>query len=492
MTSTSIYRDIAQRTGGDIYIGVVGPVRTGKSTFIKRFMETLVIPNINNVYSKERAKDELPQSGSGRTIMTSEPKFVPEDAVKISLGENADMSVRLIDCVGYMVDGANGHTEDGKIRMVTTPWFDKAIPMTQAAEEGTRKVITDHSTIGLVITTDGSVTEIAREGYLAAEERVIKELQQIKKPFSVIVNCENPNSQSAQDTKKYIKEKYGVDCIAVNCLELREEDIELILKDLLYSFPVTEIGVSLPAWVNALSNDHCIKKNIYSSLVSCGEKISTIKDVNAFALMLEENEYINASKVQRINLADGSATICVELPRNLFYETIGNESGFDIKDDGDLIELLSGLSAVKRKYERVSEALDQVNETGYGIVMPSMEEMTLENPEIIRHGGKYGVCLRASAPSIHMIKADIKTSVSPIVGTEQQSEDLINYMLSEFDDDPYKIWTSNIFGKSLNDLVSEGLNTKLKKMPDESRQKLRDTLQRIINEGSGGLICIIL
>ncbi|MDR1693035.1 MAG: stage IV sporulation protein A [Oscillospiraceae bacterium] len=492
MENRRIYEDIAQRTEGDIYIGVVGPVRTGKSTFIKRFMETLVIPNIENEFKRDRARDELPQSGSGRTIMTAEPKFVPEEAVEIVMEGGARMSVRLIDCVGYMVDGAIGQTEDGRPRMVHTPWFDYEVPMTEAAELGTRKVIEEHSTIGLVVTTDGTVTDLSREGYAEPEERVIEELKALKKPFLVVVNSAYPESPLAQTVCEDITARHGVTCFAANCAELSETDVLNIIKGVLFEFPVVELGINLPTWVVALPHGHAIKSELFTAMLESSKNLFRVRDVDSVMENLKECEDIQAVRLDTIQLGTGIAEATIDLPRELFYRTLGEQSGFQIADDGDLMELLSGLADVKSAYDKVSEALKNVRETGYGIVMPGSDELKLEMPEIVKQGGRYGIRLRASAPSIHMLRADIETEVSPIVGTERQSEDLVRYLLSEFDDQPNKIWNSNIFGKSLHDLVSEGLSNKLKKMPDDARTKLQETLQRIINEGSGGLICIIL
>ncbi len=492
MENRRIYEDIALRTDGDIYIGVVGPVRTGKSTFIKRFMEALVLPRIDNEYRRDRARDELPQSGSGRTVMTAEPKFVPEEAVEISVGDGAKMSVRLIDCVGYMVDSAIGHFEDGRPRMVNTPWYEYEIPMAEAAEIGTRKVIDEHSTIGIVVTTDGTITDIPREDYIGAEERVIKELQALGKPFLVMVNSVYPESPLAQAVCEEISNKFGVTTLAVNCMELQDREVNGIIKGVLYEFPVVELGLNLPSWIDALPFEHPIKSGLYSAMLKSAEKMQKIRDVEDVLEAMKVCPDISMVRIAGINMGTGVALANVELPRELFYRTLGEQSGFEIADDGDLLKLLSGLSSVKTEYDKVEAALREVRENGYGIVMPSADELKLEDPEIIKHGGSYGVRLRASAPSIHMIRADIETVVDPIVGSERQSEDLINYLMSEFDDEPEKIWQSNIFGKSLHDLVSEGLNSKLKKMPDDARAKLQETLQRIINEGSGGLICIIL
>lgn len=490
--NTSIYQDIASRTGGDIYVGIVGPVRTGKSTFIKRFMESLVIPNIENVYMKERAKDELPQSGSGRTIMTAEPKFVPEDAVEITVDGGVKFSVRLIDSVGYMVDGAIGQYEGESERKVTTPWYDHDITIKEAAEFGTRKVITEHSTIGIVITTDGSINDIGRKSYVEPEERVINELKALGKPFVIILNSIHPNDPETLQLSRSLSEKYGVTCLAKDCMTIDVDDIVEILKTVLFEFPLTGLGVYMPSWFDALDISHPLKKSIYNAVKESADGALKISDVNGFALKLKENENVCICEVRNIDLGNGEAKILAELPRELFYETLSQQSGFDIKDDGTLITLLAGLAEVKRDYDKIAPALKEVREKGYGIVLPAKDELKLQEPEIVKQGGRYGVKLKASAPSIHMLMANVETEVSPAVGGEKTSGDLINYLLQEFEGDTGKIWESNIFGKSLYDIAGEGLNAKIKRMPEEAQGKLQETLQRIINEGSSGLICIIL
>ena len=492
MEDRKIYEDIALRTEGDIYIGVVGPVRTGKSTFIKRFMETLVIPNIENVYRRERTRDELPQSGSGRTIMTAEPKFVPEEAVSVSVDGGASFQMRMIDCVGYMVDGAVGQLEGENERMVTTPWFDHEIPMAEAAEIGTRKVISEHSTIAVVVTTDGTITDIPREEYLEAEERVITELKELGKPFVVLLNSAAPDSERARAIRGDIAQRYDVTCVAVNCLELDQEEINTILKDVLYEFPLKELDLFLPPWVDALPQEHPIKAALYEVIRAGTEELHRIRDVERAVAAFQTCEVVSGTRVTGIDLGTGVSTAALELPRALFYQTLSQQSGFQIGDDGDLMALLTELAGVKHAYDKVADALQQVEETGYGIVVPSIDSLVLEEPEIVKQGGRYGVRLKASAPSIHMIRADIETEVSPIVGGEKQSEDMIHYLLQEYEGDSNKIWEANIFGKSLHELVNEDLNAKIKRMPEDARAKLRETLQRIINEGSGGLICIIL
>lgn len=492
MENRGIYQSIAQRTQGDIYIGVVGPVRTGKSTFIKKFMESLVIPKIDNVYQRERARDELPQSASGRTIMTAEPKFVPEEAVAITMDGGAALSVRLIDCVGYLVPGAVGAMEDEMPRMVTTPWFEQEIPMAEAAEIGTRKVIAEHCTIGVVMTTDGTITDIPREDYVQAEERVIEELKELEKPFLVVLNSAWPEGERARALRAELAEKYDVTCVCVNCLQMDEETITGIIRGVLCEFPLRELDLFLPPWVDALPFEHPIKRGVYTAVRSGAAGLKRMRDVRTCVDKIGECESVNRVEITAMDLGTGTAQAELELPRNLFYETLSEQSGFQVRDDGDLLPLLSGLAEIKSGYDRVAQALEQVKETGYGIVLPDIAELELEEPEIVRQGGRYGVRLKASAPSIHMIRADVQTEVSPIMGTEKQSEEMIRYLLEEFEGDTGKIWQSNIFGKSFHDLVGEDLNSKLKRMPEDAQNKLRETLQRIINEGTGGLICIIL
>lgn len=491
MQEYSIYQDIAQRTQGDIYIGVVGPVRTGKSTFIKQFMDLKVLPNIDNAFKKERAKDELPQSASGRTIMTTEPKFVPNEAVSINI-DNAECSVRLIDCVGYMVKGALGVIEDGEMRMVQTPWDVNPIPFNTAAEIGTQKVIHEHSTIGLVITTDGSITDIPREEYIDAEERVIKELKEINKPFVVLLNSAHPRGANAKELQQRLQEKYGVPVMAVSCLDLDETDIANILETILYEFPLKEIGINLPKWLDALSNTHPLKDQIYSTLRETLKNVKKIREAKTAVSDIGSYDYAKEAKIMNIDLGSGTMKVEIVAPDNLFYQIISGITGFEITGEDKLVTLLSELKEVKIKYDKIAYAISEVDAKGYGIVCPTIDELSLEEPQIVKQGNRYGVKLKASAPSIHMIRAEIETEVCPIVGTEKQSEELVHYLLNEFETDPKKIWDSNIFGKSLHELVNEGLNNKLSHMPEESRFKLQETLQRIINEGSSGLICIIL
>ena len=492
MPEHSIYKDIAERTGGDIYVGVVGPVRTGKSTFIKRFMESVVLPNIGEGYSRDRARDELPQSAAGKTVMTTEPKFIPEEAVPIVLENNAQMRVRMIDCVGYLVPEAMGAVENGQPRMVRTPWREAPMPFAEAAEMGTQKVITEHSTIGMLITTDGSIGEIPRDAYVEAEERIVRELKELGKPFAVILNSANPESESAQNLAYELEEKYGVPVALISCLDLDAEDIRHILGLVLEEFPVTQINIHMPEWTTALEESHRIRSSLQSALRHCADGVKKIGDVrNAFEEMCE-NEYVSSVRIDLLDLGTGCADIYLEMQEGLYYSVISELTGFSVSGEQELIALLQELATIKAKYDKVSEALEQVNENGYGIVMPDVEDLHLEEPQIVKQAGGYGVKLRAAAQSVHMIRANIEAEINPMVGTEQQSEDLVRYMLKEFEEDPKSIWQSNMFGKSLYELINEGLHTKLDHMPEESRKKLSETLERIINEGSNGLICILL
>ena len=488
----NIYNNIAERTGGDIYIGVAGPVRTGKSTFIKKFMETLVIPNIKSSFMRERAVDELPQSAAGKTIMTTEPKFIPEEAVEIDLGDGAVMNVRLIDCVGYIVPSSIGYIENEQPRMVMTSWFDEAIPFNMAAEIGTQKVITDHSTIGLVITTDGSISDIPRTEYEECEERVIREFRELGKPFVVVLNTVNPSSPDSKKLAAQLTEKYDAKVIPINALSLDENDISEIMKEILYSFPISEINIRTARWINSLEKGHWLKSEILDCIRNAAKDIKIVREVNSAVEAMKECPHIVSTSISSIDLGKGSVTVTAELDSSLFYKILGEETGINIESESDLMPLLMELNDIKKKYSRIAPALEEVEATGYGIVMPEQEELTLEEPKIIKQGGKYGVRLKASAPSIHLMKANINTTVSPIVGTEKQSEELIMYLLDGFDEDPAKIWESNIFGKSLHDLVNEGLHNKLCKMPSDARMKLQETLERIINDGCSGLICFIL
>ncbi len=491
-TNANIYNDIETRTGGDIYIGVVGPVRTGKSTFIKRFMDTLVIPNIKEEYKRERAKDELPQSASGRMIMTTEPKFIPEEAVEINLPENAHFKVRMIDCVGYIVPSSLGYIENDQPRMVKTPWFNEEIPFNMAAEIGTQKVINEHSTIGLVITTDGSISDIPREEYAEAEERVVRELKELKKPFVVLLNTTEPESQVSLNLAKELSGKYDVPVMPADCLTLDEEKIKSILSQILFEFPLKEVAVELPGWITSLDGKHWLKREIFDFVKSNAATLERVRDASKFAASISECKYIDYAHLSTMSLSAGSAAVCAVIENNMFYKILAEKTGLKIDSQEDLMQSVTELSTVKKAYDRIKDALDEVEATGYGIVMPTMDELSLEEPEIMRQGGKYGVRLKASAPSIHMMKANINTEVAPLVGSESQSEDLVMYLLKEFEENPTQIWQSNIFGKSLHELVNEGLHNKLFRMPTDARMKIQETLEKVINEGCSGLICIIL
>lgn len=490
--NTNIYADISSRTQGDIYIGVVGPVRTGKSTFIKRFMDALVIPNIDGDFQKERARDELPQSSAGRTIMTTEPKFIPEDSIEISMQDNIHFKVRMIDCVGYIVPSAEGYIEDDNPRMVMTPWYDEEIPFNMAAELGTKKVISEHSTIGLVVTTDGSISAIPRDEYEEAEERVVSELKEINKPFVVLLNSIEPNGDSAQELALRLSDKYDVPVLPVNCLELTEEEIKEILVNVLYEFPVSSIGIDLPCWFKGLDLDDDMRTSVIASVKECSKTSTSIRSAYGMCSGLLECESIKGAKVIDADLSNGNITMKLEVDNSYFYKLLTDRTGIEINDEEMLLKEITTLASFKAKYMRMESALEQVESTGYGIVMPTMEELSLEEPEIMKQGGKYGVRLKAHAPSIHMIKCNTYTEVAPIVGSESQSEELVMYLLKEFESNPSEIWNTNIFGKSLNSLVNEGLNNKLYRMPDEARDKFRETIERVINEGCSGLICIIL
>ena len=489
---TDIYESIAQRTDGNIYIGVVGPVRTGKSTFIKRFMQTQVLPRMESGFRRDRAVDELPQSGSGRTIMTAEPKFVPEEAVQLHLADGVAFGVRLVDCVGYLVPGAMGQFEDLAPRMVMTPWFDHEIPMAEAAEIGTRKVISEHATVGIVVTTDGTVTEIPRADYLEAEERAIRELQSIGKPFVVLLNSADPESDEATPLARELGEKYDAKCLPVNCLRLDEEEIRRIIQGLLYEFPLQEMDVFLPSWVDALPEEHPIRKCLVELVAQKGNGLTHMRQMEGISREMEQCDMVAHCSVLQMDLGTGRTALQMDPPRSLFYETVGKETGFTVQNDGDLMNLLTDMAKIRREYEKVAPALQEAYRTGYGIVAPGLEELALEDPEIVRQGGRYSLKMKASAPSIHMIRADIETTVSPIVGDEKQSEDMVNYLLQQFEGDTNKLWQSNIFGRSFNEIVGDDLQSKLKRMPEPAQKKMREALERIINEGGGGLICIIL
>ncbi|MBS5026036.1 stage IV sporulation protein A [Romboutsia timonensis] len=488
----NIYEDIAKRTQGDIYIGVVGPVRTGKSTFIRKFMENLVLPNIENEFKRERTQDEIPQSGSGKTIMTVEPKFVPADGVEIKIKDTVSLKVRMVDCVGYIVDGALGHEEEGKQRLVSTPWSQEAMTFEKAAEIGTKKVIRDHSTLGIVVLTDGSVTGIDRKNYLSAEERVINELKSLNKPFAVVLNTLDPYSESTELLRSELEEKYDVPIVPLNVLAMDEEDIENVMETVLYDFPLNEIRINLPKWVEGLERNHWIKNNIIFTLKQSIAEIGKLRDVDSIVKGFSELEFLEDTEVENVELGEGVISIDLTAKQDLFYNVLEEKSGFKIDGDHQLLNLVTKLSRVKNEYDKIESALYDAKTKGYGVVAPSLDELSLEEPEIIKQGKQYGIKLRANAPSLHIIKADISTEVSPIVGNQTQGEEMIKYLLDTFEENPSELWASNMFGKSLNDLVKEQLQSKLYTMPEEIRVKIQKTLQKIINEGSMNIITILL
>lgn len=492
MDQTKLYQDIAGRCDGDIYLGVVGPVRTGKSTFIKRFMELLVLPNMRGEANRERAVDELPQSGAGRTIMTTQPKFIPNEAVEVVLRDSATAKMRLVDCVGYLIPGVLGLNEGDESRMVRTPWFEHDIPFEDAAEIGTRKVIQEHSTVGVVVTTDGSIVDMPRSAYVEAEERVIRELKALGKPFVIVLNCKLPDSLEVQRVRDALIEKHAVPVLAMDVQGMQLDDINELLESLLMEFPLREIRIHAPSWLTTLGEEHWLGRSVNGSVLSAVESMHRVRDHFALKQALDENEYTEDVLAGEINLNDGSVEYRLTMKDGLFYRILGEASGQEIDGEEHLFELMKELVSAKREYDRVADALESVRSTGYGMVAPTMEELTLEEPEMVKQGSHFGVKLKASAPSLHMIRVDIQTEVSPIVGTEKQSEELIQYLLSEFENNREGIWDTEIFGKSLNELVREGLSSKLMRMPEDVRGKLQESLQKIINEGGGGMICILL
>ena len=486
MKESSIYKDIAKRTGDDVYIGVVGPVRTGKSTFIHKFLESVVIPNIENEFDKERAIDESPQSASGRTIMTTEPKFVPDDSVKIKMEDQTLLNVKLIDCVGFVVDGALGGEEDGYERMVKTPWSDEAIPFSRAAEIGTKKVICEHSTIGILVTTDGSIADIPRENYVSAEERVAEELKKEGKPFAIILNSSNPENEDTKRLAESLEEKYNTPVALVNCTRINGDDAREILGLVLSQFPIKEMKFSMPEWIDVLPDNHRIYNGIIEKIKSFSERVSKLGDI--------DGEIGNFDGIEKcsVNAGEGSAIFNVPIGESEYYEVMSELSGVDISDEKTLLSTMVRLGGIEKEYRKVEDALRDVKEKGYGIVMPSPDELELEEPRLTKHSGAWGVKMAAKAESIHMIKTGIRTELCPVVGTEEQSEEVVKYLLDELEEDPKRVWESNMFGKSLYDLVSDGMNAKLMNIPDDSREKLGETLEKVVNEGANGLICILL
>ena len=484
-----LYHDIQQRTGGEIYIGVLGPVRTGKSTFIKRFMEEMVLPYMEDEHARVRAQDELPQSAGGKTITTTEPKFIPNEAANVTLSGDIAVSVRLIDCVGYMVEGAAGHMEEDVERMVKTPWFDYEIPFTQAAELGTDKVMNDHSTIGLVVTTDGSFGEIPRSNYLEAEEKTILALKKLRKPFLVLVNSQKPYSEDAKRTAAEIGEKYGVSAVTVNCEQLKKDDIHMLLENVLYEFPISSMEFYMPKWVEMLPNDNSMKIDLIEKVKLLMKDYSTIRDVLDNPVNLE-SEYIKRCKTDTISLSDGSIRVTMDVEESYYYEMLTEMVGEPIADEYQLISKLRNFASMKHEYAKVLDAVNMVRIKGYGVVTPDKDEIILEKPELIKHGNKFGVKIKASSPSIHMIRANIETEIAPIVGTQEQADDLISFINQT--DMEKGIWNTNIFGKTVEQLVNDGITAKVAVIGEESQLKLQDTMQKIVNDSNGGMVCIII
>lgn len=492
MEKFDLFKDIVERTGGDVYIGTMGPVRTGKSTFIKRFMELLVLPYMKEGPERERTLDELPQSGTGRTITTTEPKFIPEEAVEVTLRENIKFRVRMVDCVGYTVKGALGYEEAEGPRMVRTPWFEEEIPFEQAAEVGTRKVISEHATIGLVITTDGSIVDLPRENYEPAEERVINELKEIGKPYVVVLNSLYPEQQDTRDLAGELAQKYGVPVLPLNVMKMTLADIYAILEEILYEFPVQEVNVQLPAWLMELDSEHWLRSRFEQCVRDTVDGIKKVRDIDRAVSDFQQKDFVDQAVLIDLDLGHGLTTLQLAAPQSLFYRVLEEIAGRSLKNDQELVHILKEYTAAKKEYDKVADALREVDRSGYGIVPPRLDEMVLEEPEVMKTGSRFGIRLRASAPSIHMIRTDIKAEVAPIIGSERQSEELAQFLLDEFEDNPQKLWETNLFGKSLHELVKESIQSKLYHMPEDAQQKLRETLERIVNEGSGGLICIIL
>ena len=486
MADNSIYKDIAKRTGGDIYIGVVGPVRTGKSTFIHKFLESVVIPNIENEFDRARTVDEVPQSASGRTIMTTEPKFVPDESVKIKVGEDTVLNVKMIDCVGYIVDGALGGEEEGELRMVMTPWSEEAMPFARAAEIGTHKVIDEHSTIGILVTTDGTIGDIPRGSYVEAEERVAKELGEVGKPFAIVLNSKNPDTDEARTLAESLEKKYGVPVALINCTAINDEDIREILGLVLSQFPVRSLNFKLPEWTDVLPEEHPLHVSVMQKIETFTSSLDKLGDIETSLLTSDGIERIS------VNAGDGTAEFEIPISREEYYSVMSEMTGLEIKDEKSLLSMMSRLSSVEREYKKIESALIDANEKGYGIVMPSPEELVLDEPKLTKQAGGWGVRVSASAEAIHMIKTGIKTELCPVVGTEEQTEEVVKYLLDEFEEDPKRVWESNMFGKSLYDLVNDGMNAKLINIPDDAREKLGETLEKVVNEGANGLICILL
>ncbi len=487
-----VFKDIAERTGGDIYLGVVGAVRTGKSTFIKKFMELVVLPHIENEAERARTQDELPQSAAGKTIMTTEPKFVPNQAVNVLVDDGLEVNIRLVDCVGYTVPGAKGYEDENGPRMINTPWYEEPIPFHEAAEIGTRKVIQEHSTIGVVITTDGSIGDIPRQDYVEAEERVINELKEVGKPFIMVINTVQPYHPDTEKLRAKLNEKYDIPVLAMSVESMRDTDVMNVLREALYEFPVLEVNVNLPSWVMVLKDKHWLRESYQEAVKETVKDIKRLRDVERVVEQFSQFEFIDQARLAGIEMGQGIAEIDLYAPDDLYDQILKEIVGVEIRGRDHLLQLMQDFVHAKTEYDQFSDALRMVKQTGYGVAAPSLSDMSLDEPEIIRQGSRFGVRLKAVAPSIHMIKVDVESEFAPIIGTEKQSEELVRYLMQDFEDDPLSIWNSDIFGRSLSSIVREGIQGKLSLMPENARYKLKETLERIINEGSGGLIAIIL
>lgn len=492
MEKFDIFMDIARRTNGDIYIGVVGPMRVGKSTFIRQFMELFVLPNITDPYDKERTVDSMPQAGSGRTVMTVEPKFVPEDSVPVDVRDNLSFNVKVIDCTGYPVDGAVGYMEGDEPRLVRTPWFEEPIPFAQAAEVGTEKVVTDHSTIGIVVTTDGSIVDLPRESYVEAEKKIVEQLLGLGKPFVIVLNCRDPYSKEVSDLATQMEGEYGVPVIPANCQELNHDDVTLIMEQVLYEFPVKDMTVRVPKWVQLLSSSHWLRSEIESDIKDAAASVKRVRDIDACVMMLQASDHVSKVAVEKVDMSTGTASLALEASEDAFMKVMSEKTGATVVDKADILNMVDDLVVAKRTYDKMQLALRELEETGYGIVEPTLSDMVFEEPEMVKQGRSYGVRLRAKGPAIHLIRTEIETTVSPVIGTEEQGEELVSYLMEKFEDDPKKIWATDLFGKSLKDLVLDGVTSKIARMPENARNKMQETLGRVVNEGSGGLICIIL
>ena len=489
---TQIYEDIKTRTNGDIYIGVVGPVRVGKSTFITEFMKKLVIPNIENENAKKRTIDELPQSADGKTVMTTQPRFVPNEAVKIAVADKINLKVRMIDSVGYLVSGAMGVTENDKPRLVKTPWSKKEMPFEKAAELGTKKVIEDHSTIGIVVTTDGTVTDLDRGSYLKAEEEIIRDVKKCNKPFVIVLNTKNPQSADAKRLAQSLKEKYECEVVAMNVQDMKDADVERVFEKMLKEFPITSLKVNIPKWISALPFSNPIVKEVVGEIKRFGGAFKKVGDTDKDAILFQESDSFEPITFSSVEMGDGVVRFTIQPKENLFYKVLSDECGFEIKDDFELVSYIKDLAIAKVEYDKIKSALSEAEEGGYGIVVPKQEEFTLQEPEVVKQGGRYGVKIKASAPSLHIIKVDVETEVTPLVGTEQQSKDLVDYLNEQFENNPTEIWQTNLLGKSLSSLVGDNISSKIVMMPNDAQRKMRKTLSRIINEGKGGVLCILL